>query len=966
MEESRSGTRLGAYTLGRLLGRGGMGEVYLASDERLGRSVALKILRPDVVADAERRARFEREAKALAALKHPGIVALHSLEDADGVTFFTMDFVEGRTLAEIIQDEGAMSVERILEIAIPAADALAAAHKRGIAHRDVKPDNIIVGPRGEVTVLDFGLAKQGGPTSSTADHAMVTATAINVTVEGRIFGTVNYMAPEQAEGNETTVVTDVFSFGVVLYEMATGTLPFQGETAMSMISSILKDPPTSMPTRDETLPHELERIIHRCLEKDPDRRWQTALDVRNELQILRADLARGPRPVLGGTESSQASSSPTGRPLVWMVATLLFAAVSLGLGLFALQGQSTAERADAEKETAIAEAAEAAAEAMAAEKAASEKVASMLADDEQIWTFDCLTTDAGVEGEPALSPNGEFITFVMRSGEREDDSIYLLRVGGNRPIDLTPDMTGEEQSPRFSRDGERIAFRSGKVGETGAIYVMGATGEQRSRLDIDGFAPDWSPDGRRLVCSTEGYTDPHGRPTAGSLVIVDIATGKSEEIFAGDAVDPRWSPDGEWILFWSVGTVDEDGRFNITGRRDIGVVRSDGSDFRLITDDLEFDWSPAWSSDGRRIVFSSNRGGPIGLWEIDFDPGSGVTAGRPRPLPAPSTYAGSIDVSRSGDTMVFVDGLRSNSLSRVKFDLKTLETSGLPESVMSGGFGGNFDVSRDGERVVTSGGPMRSDDIYVSRGDGSGVRQVTDDSFRNLAPMFAHDPSQILFFSNRSGDYEGWSCRSEGGGYRMLTDGWRLINTPAVNPVDGTLAFTTEENWYMVSPDPRGIRLEDTEPMPKIDESGRWFFPSDFTSDGRRLLGTVRDPGGRHPLALREIGIYDLEDETYQVIEERLIDGPFEVVWAPDDRRILLGGIDGIHRYDPDSGDVAMILVNEGPMAQNFQVTDNGYIYYSTPVDERDIWIARRTDTPELTQFGNEAGAAVGDGDASK
>ena len=200
----------------------------------------------------------------------------------------------------------------------------------------------------------------------------------------------------------------------------------------------------------------------------------------------------------------------------------------------------------------------------------------------------------------------------------------------------------------------------------------------------------------------------------------------------------------------------------------------------------------------------------------------------------------------------------------------------------------------------------------------------------------------------------------------MLTDGWRSINTPAVNPVDGTLAFTTEENWYMVSPDPRGIRLEDTEPMPKIDESGRWFFPSDFTSDGRRLLGTVRDPGGRHPLALREIGIYDLEDETYQVIEERLIDGPFEVVWAPDDRRILLGGIDGIHRYDPDSGDVAMILVNEGPMAQNFQVTDNGYIYYSTPVDERDIWIARRTDTPELTQFGNEAGAAVGDGDASK
>lgn len=937
MADDRSGTRLGGYSLERLLGRGGMGEVYVATDDRLGRTVALKILRPDVVADAERRARFEREAKALAALKHPGIVSLHSLEDDDGVTFFTMDLVDGRPLSEIIAEEGAMSVDRILAIGIPVADALAAAHKRGIAHRDVKPDNIIVGPRGEITVLDFGLAKRGDGGGENTPTA-VTATAIDVTVEGRIFGTVNYMAPEQAEGRETTITTDVFALGVMLYEMATGSLPFEGDTAMSMISSILKDKPVPLVDHDKAVPAELDRIIHRCLEKDPDRRWQTALDVRNELQILRADLARGPRTAGEETAVETGARSAASRPLGWMVATLLFAIAAGLLGVLALQPREPGDAAEA----------------------------SVAVGEPRIWTFDCLTTDAGVEDEPALSPNEEFIAFVMRSGTREDSSIYLLRVGGNRPIDLTPDMEGDEHSPRFSPDGSRIAFRSGGIGEAGAIYVMGATGEQRRRLEIDGFAPDWSPEGDRLVCSTEGYTEPHARPTAGGLVIVDIETGDTTEIFAGDAVDPRWSPNGEWILFWSVGTVDESGRFNITGRRDIGVVRADGSDFRLITDDLEFDWSPAWSADGRRIVFSSNRGGPIGLWELDFDPETGETAPRPRPLPAPSTYAGSIDVSRSGDTIVFVDGMGTNSLNRVRFDPETLEAIGLPERVTSGGFGGNFDVTDDAERVVTSGGPMRSDDIYISRGDGSGVRQVTDDSFRNLAPMFDHDMASLLFFSNRSGDYEGWSCRVEGGGYRMLTDGWRLISTPAVSPLDGTLAFTTEENWYLLPSDPREVRLEDVKAMPKVDDSGRWFFPSDFTADGTRLLGLVRDPGERHPLAIREIGIYDLEAETYEVIEDRVIDGPFEVAWAPDDRRILLGGTDGIHRYDPETGEVAMMIENEGATTQTFRVTDNGYVYFSTPIDERDIWIARRADAPELVRFGSEGGPASSEASPSR
>ena len=290
-EIDRSGSDLGPYHLVRLIGRGGMGVVYEASDARLGRTVALKILRPEVVGDPERRARFDREAKALAALQHPGIVTIHSFETIGEDTFFTMELINGPTLDQVMRAEGAMPVTRILEIGIPVADALAAAHKRGIAHRDIKPENIILSPQGQVTVLDFGLAKLAGPVVETSAEAMGATASMDATVEGRIIGTIHYMAPEQAQGGDTSPTTDVFSLGVVFYEMATGLNPFPGETTVSKLSSILKDDPQPIREHNQQVPVELERLIRRCLEKDPDRRWQNALDVRNELELLQQELA---------------------------------------------------------------------------------------------------------------------------------------------------------------------------------------------------------------------------------------------------------------------------------------------------------------------------------------------------------------------------------------------------------------------------------------------------------------------------------------------------------------------------------------------------------------------------------------------------------------------------------------------------------------------------------------------------
>ena len=296
------GTQLGSYEIVSLLGAGGMGEVYRARDPRLKREVALKLL-PDVAAvDADRRERFTREALAVAALNHPHIVTIHSVEDAGTAVFLTMELVEGRSLAEAMPATG-LPIDRVLTIGIAVADAISAAHQKGITHRDLKPGNIMLGEgeqAGRIKVLDFGLAKIVDAQRAAAGASMLPTEApahsAPITAEGRILGTVAYMSPEQAEGRTIDGRSDLFSLGVVLYEMATGQRPFSGDTSLSILSSILKDTPRSVTDINPALPSELGRIIRRALAKDPERRYQTAKDLRNDLEDLKASLGSSESP----------------------------------------------------------------------------------------------------------------------------------------------------------------------------------------------------------------------------------------------------------------------------------------------------------------------------------------------------------------------------------------------------------------------------------------------------------------------------------------------------------------------------------------------------------------------------------------------------------------------------------------------------------------------------------------------
>lgn len=283
------GTRLGAYEITGKLGEGGMGEVFRATDPKLGRDVALKVLPAEMASSPERLERFQREARALAALDHPGIVTLYSVEEAEGVRFLTMQLVEGQPLDRLIP-EGGLPVERILEISTGLAEALAAAHEKGIVHRDLKPANVMVAKDGRVKVLDFGLARMsfaGEP----ADSALPTEAR---TREGVVMGTVPYMSPEQLSGKPLDQRTDVFSLGVLLYEMASGRRPFRGDSSAELASAILRDPPPALATLRAGLPEGLVRVVARCLEKDPAARLPDMREVHAALSSVSAGAKEGP------------------------------------------------------------------------------------------------------------------------------------------------------------------------------------------------------------------------------------------------------------------------------------------------------------------------------------------------------------------------------------------------------------------------------------------------------------------------------------------------------------------------------------------------------------------------------------------------------------------------------------------------------------------------------------------------
>ena len=481
-ERSLVGRTLGPYSVMSLLGVGGMGEVYAARDTRLGRMVAIKILPSDVAQDPERKRRFLQEARAASALNHPNIVTLHDVGSEGGVDFLVMEYVRGKTLSELIPPKG-LGIKEALQYALEIAGALAKAHAAGIIHRDLKSGNVMV-TDGVVKVLDFGLAKL----TETAEPGDGSTAAM--TSQAMIVGTAAYMSPEQAQGKPVDARTDIFSFGVMLYEMLTGRRPFQGANRVSTLAAILEQEPKPLTGIDAKIPRELERVVLRCLRKDPERRFQGMADVRVALAELREEAGLG-----------KTTRQPSWR---WAL---------IGAGLCAILAVAAAW-----------------VWRHPAPKGMPDRALTRL-------------TGTGSPYFPAISPDGRMFAYTS-NGSGSTPSIWVQQVLGGKAIQITHEpMDGF--LPVFSPDGTMIAFKSHKDG--GGIYEVPALGGEprlvvKSGSGVYPGAPKYTPDGLRIL-----YANEHNR-----LCMVPREGGKVVEIQPElEMMGPHFfalSPDGKEVL----------------------------------------------------------------------------------------------------------------------------------------------------------------------------------------------------------------------------------------------------------------------------------------------------------------------------------------------------------------------------------------------------------------------------------
>ena len=773
------GRILSHYEIVAQIGAGGMGIVYRARDISLGREVALKVLPAELALDPQRLSRFEREATTLAALDHPNIVTIFSVEEADGIHFLTMQLVQGHTLAELIPARG-MPTGQLVPIAIGIANALAAAHGRGVVHRDLKPRNVMVTGDGQVKILDFGLAKLRQETGRAGE--VTTLGASEMTAHGVILGTTAYMSPEQAEGRPVDQRSDLFSLGVVLYEMATGRRPFQGDTAMALLSAILKDTPPPPCEVNPVVPEPLGRVITRCLAKQLDRRYQSALDLRNDLEELALPSGTLARPAPAAGRFKHAAR----------------AAILLGIAGLAAFGGWLLWRGGLLR----------------------------LAAGPPRAQFAQLTALPGVEQYPSLSPDGQWVVYAGVADGGTD--IYLQSTTGATPINLTGQSAADDDQPAFSPDGQRIAFRSSREG--GGIFVMGRTGEAVKRVTRAGFSPSWSPDGTMLVYANErvGLMPLNWEGTS-ELWVVPVEGGEARRLGSGDGVQPHWSPSGARIVYQT--------RLGTKTQMDIMTIPAAGGDPTPVLADAATDWSPTWSPDGRFIYFVSDRGGSMNLWRIAVDEASGRAHGEPEPVTTPAAFVAHPSLSADGRRIAFSSVLMRQNIQIASFDLATFTVAGEAWLTTGSRQWSSPDLSPDGAWAVFYSRDLPEGDLYVVRADGTGLRQVTGDPAVDRLPRWAPDGERIAYSSNRTGDLQIWTVRADGSENRAISRGGIVTWAP-----DGSSLVVTS----VMQPDNSAAgcvidlaRQDERRELPEPEPRLRPFVPNSWSPDGRRLAGMI-------------------------------------------------------------------------------------------------------------------------------
>ena len=786
------GQTISHYKILSKLGEGGMGVVYKAEDTKLDRPVALKFLAPHLLRDDEARKRFEREAKAAARLDHPNICTVYEIDEAEGRTFIVMAFLEGRPLSDRIK-EGPLKLTEALSVAAQMAEGLEAAHEKGITHRDIKPDNLMLmkGSRGLVKVMDFGLAQLAGGSKFTR--------------EGTTLGTMSYMSPEQAAGAATDSRTDIWSLGVVLYEMVAGQPPFRGDYDQVVVYSIINEPPEPLTAVRTGVPKELERIVNKCLAKEAGERYQGVdellVDLRGLQKEQQVKVAIGHEATLG--------RQPTSRKSSYVVAGALSAALLIAAGTW-VGVFDPSERAP-------------------------DKPMEVIP----------LTSYPGAETQPSFSPDGTQVAFSWDGPTQDNFDIYIKGVDSDTPVRLTNTLASDLW-PSWSPDGRYIAFlQAGDnlldpmviEGRISLLLIPAVGGPERKLAEIT-VAPQlqphyhtWLPGSSALVVADVGSPD---EPSA--LFMISTETGEERRLTSppvgslGDS-GPALSSDGQTLAFVRASRMYVSDLYALKLSEDFAPQ---GQPQRL-TAKSGMIAAPAWTPDGREIIFNGWITNP-GLWRIDvagssqpqrlieaglaavtpavYASGNRVVFGqdffradlrrmqRPDALSSPgpptrfvssSQYEGWPKFSADGNRVAF------ESNRRGVLGIWVSDAEGSDPKLLHSGEGSWSGVpswSPDGQRIAFNWNPEGQFDIYVISAAGGKPLQLTTDPADDQFPTWSHDGRWVYFTSRRSGGQEVWKISAAGGRADQITRQGGLI---PFESADGKHVYYSKEGYMTPS-----------------------------------------------------------------------------------------------------------------------------------------------------------------------